>query len=81
MTNLVWSISLALIGIIGMHVAGKKSQWGWFIGLAAQVLWVIFAIVTNQYGFILSAAAYGSVYWSNWQKWRKDKRESATAAA
>lgn len=76
MTNLVWSISLALIGIIGMHIAGKKSQWGWFIGLSAQVLWVIFAIVTNQYGFILSALAYGSVYWNNWSKWRKEHRKT-----
>lgn len=81
MTNLVWSIALAVIGIIGMHIAGKKSQWGWFIGLSAQALWIIFAIVTLQYGFILSALAYGTVYGRNWWKWRVEKRESATTAA
>jgi hypothetical protein len=74
MTNLVWSIALAVVGIIGMHIAGKKSQWGWFIGLSAQVLWIIFAIVTLQYGFILSALAYGTVYGRNWWKWRVEKR-------
>ena len=81
MTNFAWSISLALIGLIGMHIAGKKSQWGWFIGLAAQVLWIIFATVTAQYGFYLSALGYGYVYANNWWKWRKEKRESATADA
>jgi nicotinamide riboside transporter PnuC len=78
MTNIWWSISLSLIGIIGLHIAGRKSQWGWFIGMGAQILWIIFAIVTNQYGFILSALAYGTVNWNNWQKWRKDKRKSVT---
>jgi hypothetical protein len=80
MTNIVWSISLSLIGIIGLHIAGMKSQWGWFIGLGAQVLWIIFAIATNQYGFILSACAYGLVNWNNLRKWRAEKRESATPA-
>jgi hypothetical protein len=80
MTNIWWSISLSLIGITGLHIAGMKSQWGWFIGLGAQFLWVVFAIATNQYGFILSAAAYGAVNWNNLRKWRADKRKSTTVA-
>lgn len=78
--NLIWSIVLAVIGLIGIHVAGKKSHWGWFIGMGAQILWLIFAVVTAQYGFILSAVAYGWMYGKNWWKWRKEKRESVTVA-
>lgn len=81
MDNLAWSIALSVIGIIGLHIAGMKSQWGWFIGLFAQMLWIIFAITTNQYGFILSACAYGLVNWNNLRKWRADKRKSTTAPA
>lgn len=81
MTNLVWSIVLAAIGITGMYIAGRKSQWGWFIGLAAQILWIVFAIVTAQYGFILSALAYGTVYGRNWWKWRVEKRKLYANAA
>lgn len=80
MSNLVWSIALAVIGLVGMHIAGRKSQWGWFIGLCAQVLWVIFAIVTIQYGFILSALGYGFVYGRNWWKWRMEMREKELTA-
>jgi nicotinamide riboside transporter PnuC len=76
MTNLAWSIGLAVIGLIGMHIAGRKSQWGWFIGLSAQVLWVIFALTTAQYGFLLSAAGYGWVYGNNWWKWRKEHHKT-----
>ena len=68
--NLIWSIALASIGILGIYLAGNKSRWGWAIGFSAQALWIIFAIVTAQYGFILSAFAYGIVYGRNWAKWR-----------
>lgn len=80
MTNLAWSIALAVIGLIGMHIAGRKSQWGWFIGLCAQVLWVIFALTTEQYGFLLSAGGYGTVYGRNWWKWRKEHRKTQAIA-
>lgn len=75
--NLVWSIALSIIGITGIFIAGRKNMWGWFIGLSAQLLWIIFAIATAQYGFILSALAYGWVYGNNWLKWRREKRELA----
>jgi nicotinamide riboside transporter PnuC len=74
--NLIWSIVLAAVGILGLYLAGSKNVWGWFIGLGAQVLWFIFALVTEQYGFILSALAYGWVYTRNYLKWRREKEET-----
>lgn len=68
---IVWSFTLAAIGILGIYMAGKKNAWGWFIGLSAQVLWIVFAVVTGQYGFIASALAYGFIYGKNWLAWRK----------
>ena len=69
---MIWSITLAAIGILGIYISGKKNYWGWGIGLAAQVLWIVYAIVTQQWGFILSALAYGWVYGKNFLSWRKD---------
>lgn len=66
---MIWSFILAGIGILGIYVAGKDSKWGWAIGLGAQVLWVIYAIVTAQYGFIISAFGYGYFYGLNFYKW------------
>lgn len=72
-TNLVWSIVLAITGIVGLYLAGSKNLWGWVISFAAQVLWIIFAMVTGQYGFILSALAYGWVYARNYIRWRRER--------
>ena len=49
---MIWSFVLAAVGIAGIYLAGRKSKWGWGLGLAAQVLWVVFALTTAQYGFI-----------------------------
>lgn len=71
--NLIWSIVLASIGILGLFLAGSKNQWGWAISFAAQILWIVFALVSKQYGFILSALAYGWVYARNYLKWRSEQ--------
>ena len=73
--NLVWSVVLAVVGILGLYLAGSKNNLGWAVSFGAQALWVIFAIVTEQYGFILSAVAYGWVYGRNYLKWRREQEE------
>lgn len=73
--NLVWSVVLATVGILGLYLAGSRNVLGWLVSFGAQVLWFIFAIVTKQYGFILSALAYGWVYGRNYLKWRREQEE------
>lgn len=69
---MIWSFVLAAVGIAGIYLAGRKSKWGWGLGLAAQVLWLVFAVVTAQYGFILTAVAYGAVYGKNLWQWHRE---------
>lgn len=77
MLNLIWSIVLAAVGILGLYLAGSKNKLGWAVSFGAQLLWFIFAIVTAQYGFILSAVAYGFVYARNYMRWRNEQRKEA----
>jgi hypothetical protein len=63
--GLVWSVVLAALGVVGLWRAGSGKRSGWVIGLAAQLLWLTYALVSAQYGFILSAVAYGVVYGRN----------------
>lgn len=67
-----WSYILTAVGLLGIYLAGKKNRAGWLVGLAAQVLWVAYAIVTRQWGFILSSVAYGTIYARNWRLWRSN---------
>lgn len=64
-----WSWLLAAVGIAGLWLAGSNNRFGWAIGLVAQALWIVYALNTEQYGFILSALAYAAVYARNYARW------------
>jgi hypothetical protein len=67
-----WSYLLAVIGVAGIFFVGRKTLWGWFVLLFNEVLWIAYAIITNQYGFILSAIAYAIVYIKSYLLWRQE---------
>lgn len=74
MSGNLWSIVLASVGILGLYMAGSRNPLGWAVGVFAQTLWIAYALITEQYGFILSAVAYGYVYSRNYFKWASDER-------
>ena len=70
---IIWSFALAALGILGLYLAGRKNAWGWALGLAVQFPWAVYAVITEQYGFIVSSVAYGWVYAKNFIAWRKEE--------
>lgn len=70
-----WSWLLMSIGLLGLWLAGSQNKYGWTISLFAQILWAAYAVVTEQYGFILSAIAYSYVYFRNFKKWNTETGE------
>lgn len=67
-----WSYILAAIGVTGIFFVGRKTIWGWHILLVNEALWITYAIITKQYGFILSAIAYAAVYIRSYRHWSKE---------
>jgi hypothetical protein len=67
----MWSWVLAVVGITGIFFVGRKTVWGWPILMLNESLWVIYALTTHQYGFILASIGYGTVYIKSYADWRK----------
>lgn len=63
---------LAAIGICGIFVVGQKTIWGWWVLLFNECLWIIYAITTEQYGFIVGAVAYAAVYIKSYLHWKSN---------
>jgi uncharacterized membrane protein len=61
------------VGSIGLLTVGRKVWWGWMVLIINEWLWVIYAVNTKQYGFIVAAAIYGTVYTINIMRWRADE--------
>ena len=64
---------LACIGVSGIYFVGRKTLWGWFILLFNECLWIAYALVTDQYGFIFAAVAYGAVYIRSYLHWKREE--------
>jgi nicotinamide riboside transporter PnuC len=67
-----WSWLLAIIGVTGIFFVGRKTIWGWHILLLNETLWITYAVITKQYGFIFSALAYAVVYIKSYLLWRRE---------
>jgi hypothetical protein len=57
-----WSIGLSVLGIIVQILAGPRPKWAWIVGMASQVPWWVYAVVSNQWGFFVSSTIYFVVY-------------------
>lgn len=63
---------LSAIGISGVWLTGDKNKIGWLLGIVYNVLWIVYAIFTAQYLFILVCLVYVWVYLRGYMKWRAD---------
>jgi hypothetical protein len=68
-----WSYLLAVIGVSGIFLVGRKTIWGWLILCVNECIWIAYALATKQYGFIIMAVAYAAVYVKSYIGWRRDE--------
>lgn len=73
-----WSWILASIGMTGVYLTTKKLIAGFIVGVSVQALWISYAVVTHQYGFIFSAIGYGFVNLLGIIRWRRDSTKKVT---
>jgi hypothetical protein len=71
---LTWAMTS--IGFAGFIFAGKKEWWAWYINMACQILWAIYALATGQPAFLVFAAAYFVIFARNAYLWTKDHRDA-----
>ncbi|GAA4007373.1 hypothetical protein GCM10022631_19070 [Deinococcus rubellus] len=67
-----WSWVLPILGVTALYASGSGKRWGWLVGFAGQLLWIVYALLSQQYGFLLSAAAFAAIYARNYLHWRGD---------
>lgn len=76
-----WSVGLSVLGIVVQILAGPKPRWAWIVGMASQVPWWVYAVVSNQVGFFVSSTIYFVVYAVHyWRLRRKERAEEVPPA-
>jgi hypothetical protein len=69
-----WSWALTVIGLAGFFLAGKKIWWAWYVNIANQGVWLAYALVTEQWGFLVGVVAYTIVFTKNAISWTKEHK-------
>jgi hypothetical protein len=69
----LWSYLLAALALFTSWQIGRKKAWPWLLAAGTQLLWVAYALVTEQYGFIASAFAFLVMNMHNYVKWRREE--------
>jgi signal transduction histidine kinase len=72
----VFSWIVTILGLAGFWLAGKKLWWSWYVNIANQVMWVIFALVTDYYAFLVGTAFYLAVFSRNAYLWTSEHFET-----
>ena len=71
-----WSWLLTAVGVTGFVFAGRKVWWAWYVNIGCQGLWMAYAIVTKQWGFIAAAVIYTVVFVRNAVEWTREHRKT-----
>lgn len=73
-----WSWILTVVSLAGLWTTGNRKRWGWLLSLGSEGLWIAYAILYHQYGFIVMSVIFSVIYIRNWRKWGKtdDERTS-----
>jgi|APGre2960657404_1045060.scaffolds.fasta_scaffold155117_2 hypothetical protein len=75
MTETMWSFVLAAGSIGGLWVVSKKPTIGWAWTLIMEFLWVTYAALIGQWGFMVLCICYAIVYTFNLYKSRRTNVE------
>lgn len=65
-------LALSCITLWMMWQAGNLNHWAWAIGLANQVLWLVFIVTFDAWGLLPLNAALVVTYSRNLVKWRRE---------
>jgi|WetSurMetagenome_2_1015567.scaffolds.fasta_scaffold907111_1 hypothetical protein len=69
MEILAWVLSFT--SAIMLWMMGNKNKYAPLVGIGNQVLWIVYTVVTKQYGLIPGVLIYLIVHIRNYIKWNR----------
>lgn len=65
-----WSCGLASAGLLSTWLIAEGRRSGWALALAAQGAWFTYALVSEQWGFVVSSTAFAVINAHGLRRWR-----------
>ena len=66
---------LSFMGIGRKWLLGEKNRWGWVLGIATQLLWLVWMGKAETWGFLPLFIVGMVMNVRNFRKWTKEEEE------
>lgn len=70
----IWSAALGALALLSTTLAGNRRRSAWQVGILAQLGWIGFMFLTENFGFIVSIVGFTVVYIRNYIAWAPDQQ-------
>lgn len=67
---LYWPWLLTGLQVLALWAAGAEYRWGWLLGASVQPPWIVYAVLTDQVGFIPGCAISAAIQICSFVRWR-----------
>jgi uncharacterized YccA/Bax inhibitor family protein len=78
---LYWAWILTGLQVVALWAAGRRQWWAWLLGAGVQPVWIIYAILTGQLGFVPGCLVSAAVQVHNFLRAGAVRAERGRAAA
>lgn len=68
---------LATGNVSSAWLSGRRNKWGWALLVLTQLAFIVYAILTMQYGFLLQNLAMMAIGVYNYVVWTREEKASA----
>jgi hypothetical protein len=58
---LYWAWVLTGLQVLALWAAGRRCWWAWLLGAGVQPVWIVYAVLTGQLGFVLGCVVSAAV--------------------
>lgn len=66
------------LGFASTWLLGSHHRAGWALNIAAQIVWLLVAVPTHQWAFVVASFVYGAAAVRGWARWRRVAAETVT---
>jgi hypothetical protein len=64
-----WSWVLSTIPLFAFWQVGNRRRWAFLVMASGEIVWIVWAMLTRQWGFIPGSVVFGAVAIRNWSHW------------
>ena len=70
-----------VLNALAIYLLGKKQKLGFFLGVLANIAWIVFAILAHSVATVVACSIFGFLNARGWWSWTKEQAPNQPSEA